>query len=504
VAVVLQFLFSVYATYNLLVLFTQVATGITTYCLLYDLTEAKIASLCASFAMVFSTYMLTQHAYGQVIDATQYCVPLCLLAARSYKRNRTLKKAVLLALSLGGVFLSGPYMLFSFGFIFFLGVLIYNAVFSDRKLLQWKVTITEGLLFFACMVAVFLFYFPLIRNLGQWEGGGGHYYSSLASFVAIPFWHRSPWFRSLRVNGIAPEMAFGYIGIASTFLIGYGLFKGFLRKEADFRFWFWILCWVAVLSLGPWLRLTPQHRLPIPLPYLLIEMIPGISVFRSVVRIWSIGTLAAAILAAFSLRAIMKDESIVLRASLGILFIGFIVWEFDVLQINQWYVSSIPSSSYVVVKNDPAPFAILDLPQFYFPEETGFATAGSYYMLFQPFHQKPMVFGYPSRMRKESLTFSSSTPFVYELLHPWVLSKLERPENNATREYCMREGRKILERAHIKYVLFHGSSRMSESDFGIRLKKWLDKSLGPPLLVDSENITLYRTYDSDAEDNPGN
>jgi len=492
-AVLLQNFISPYSVTNILSLTSQILTGIASYVLFHDLTKEKIPALCGSFALVFGTYMLTQHAYGQT-DSTQFFNPLFILAIQRRLRVPNYLNTLLLGLAFVGVCLSGPYIAYCFGFIFILGSVIFVLFQTDRKILRTEIGWFDVLVLVFSVSVVGLFYWPILRNMGHWLGGDSRIYSCLASFVSVPFWHSSPLLQRLRIAGFGPENSFGYLGLGVTCLIFLGLFKKLAGTIPSFRFWLWIFCWCALLSLGPWLILKPGVQIPFPLPYYLFEKIPGLLEFRSVSRIWMTGSLAACALAAITIKSVLTGKSFLARVAFLAGFLALIGMEFDLPQISKWFVSAKPSAAYVFIKNDPGNFAILDLPQAYV-KGIGFSNSGNYYMLFQPFHQKPMVFGSPSRCTNSSLEFTNRTPFVYELLHPWTLSSWERsPSSKVRLNRYINKGINVLTVNKIKYVLFHGNSQAVREDVKHHLERWLNYSLGRPVLIDTENIRLYKIF----------
>ena len=180
---------------------------------------------------------------------------------------------------------------------------------------------------------------------------------------------------------------------------------------------------------------------------------------------------------------------------LGVSFIAFTFWEFDMTSVSMRYVrSSPPPGIYQWIKDDREDFAVLELPNSYF--DTGeFCVNAQYYLLFQPFHKKPLVLGFASRYLPESISFTQKTDFLYELTHPWLLRRLEDdPKLKERRDYLVQQGSRILRNAGIKYVTYHPSipdTPLLKPEVEL-LKKWLDMTLGHAVATDEDDNLLYR------------
>lgn len=146
-----------------------------------------------------------------------------------------------------------------------------------------------------------------------------------------------------------------------------------------------------------------------------------------------------------------------------------------------------------MIKADPEKFAILELPHSYDPGGN-LSIIAQYYMLFQPYHKKPVVLGYPSRHLRSSLEFTEKTDLIYELTHPWVLEKLlSDPALAERKEHLEKTGAKTLEEARIKYALYH----LNVPDFTPEARAarltLLENTLGLPVYADGIH-RLYKVY----------
>ena len=495
-ALLLEPLLRPYATLNFLLLMTYPLTGLASYVLFERLTKNVWASLCGAFAHTFGTYMITQHLLGQVIETNIFFNPLFALALLDYEEEPTAPRALWVGAAFLGVLLSGPYVGFSFGFIFLAAAVMYDLSRKKRRLLVWE---TGHLLFEALAGAVLiaaLAYSPLLRYAGRWMGGTYTDSPSLLSFLAPPQWHRLAFIQ--RLYTFAPlrpvrylEASITYIGVGTGAVILAGLAKGSSRR-APFRFWGWVFLFSSLMSLGPWLKFTPGSTTWFPLPYYLISKLPLLSIFRSPGRIAMTASLASSALAAVAMDHLTAGQPVKTKAWLAVLFMGFVFCEFDLPSLGRHFVSAAPSPIYQKIKDDPGRFAVLELPSGY-DQKGDLDVRGQYYMLFQPFHQKPMVLGFPSRYLASDLAFTENTPVVYELTHPWVLKLLHRRRLKARGWWIVLNGAKTLRGAGIKYVLYHAEVPFYQ-DVAVDhdIKPWLDRMLGPPLEQDGP-LYLYRT-----------
>jgi hypothetical protein len=491
-AVLLQLFLSPYAAVNLLFMASYCLTGLSAYVLFFRITRDPWASLSGGFAYAFSQYMIVQHLLGQLIEATLYLNPLFALALIQYGEKPSRRQAVWVAISLAGVFLSGPYVGFSFGLMFLLGTFAYDVFWGERRLIQREPFLQLSAAVAAAALLAVVAYWPLLRRTGQWIGGSFFYSLSVASFAALPFWHRAHGMMNLCfARDWFPESAMSYLGFGTIALMGMSVWKGWWKKP-PFKFWFWIFVVSVILSLGPWLTISPTLQTRIPLPYLLFYKAPVFSNFRNPGRIMMTASLASSALVAIALSRLTNFRSNFLRLGSALLFIGLICLEFDLPAIGQHFISATPPPPYDVIKNDSGKFAILELP-IYYDSNQDMAVIAQYYMLMQVNHRKPMVLGFSSRFLRENLAFTENTPVVYELTHPWTLRLLdERVDLQGRARWMVEEGAHALQRAGIRYVVYHRQIPFYPDIADERLKSWLDRMLRRPVAQDG-TVFVYAT-----------
>ncbi len=149
----------------------------------------------------------------------------------------------------------------------------------------------------------------------------------------------------------------------------------------------------AVLSLGPWLRVAGRGRpeLRVPLPYLVLQKVPGFNVMRTPGRFMLIGSAGFAVAAGFGAAALVRRRpghaGLILTAAAGLALAE--CWP------RPWPQSPVPQvpEFYRTLARDPGAFAVLDLPHAWH----GRSDNASAYMLYQLTHRKPIAWAYLSR-----------------------------------------------------------------------------------------------------------
>jgi hypothetical protein len=498
-AVLLQSVLNPVAVTNLLHMATYVLTGWTTFLLLRRLVQDGAAALAGAFVHAFSAYMVLEHRYGHVIETALFMNPVYVLCLWDYVLKPTLGNAARAAAAALGVAMCGPYVGFFFGAFFPAAAVAYDVVVgrSRRTKIFLKAVSPAHLAPWAgAAAAAVAAYWPLLRGAGTWLGGGDRFSMYAFSFFVPPTWLVPGALQNDFFQGnFRSEETLGYLGMPLLAILGWAAWKRVLFREAAYRFWLWVACAAAVLCLGPRLSLTPDLKTAVPLPWALAEALPLVGSFRSVCRLWLTGTLAAAALAALALRDLGRPRKPWVRACLAAAFMGFWAWEHGLSSAGTWSFAKKPLQSYEVLRQDPSRFAFLELPNGY-DSRLDLSPVGYLYMLYQTDHGKPMVLGSPSRYQAAGLRFTEETPFIYELTHPWVLSRLETdPSLKARALWLEKNGRDALRLAGVKYVLLHTGLRAFDGQTGEdRLRPWLDRVLGPPVLDEGGLHLLYTVY----------
>ena len=219
-------------------------------------------------------------------------------------------------------------------------------------------------------------------------------------------------------------------------------------KNLGVLFWACTALGAWILSLGPVLHIWGNSKfgeLEIPLPYALLQSVPGFNVFRVPSRITLLTMLALAVLVGYALaglhnrRATLEQDSGPSRMKWGhwaywlsciVVIIEFIPAPYPIMQRNH----EVPF--YHNVAQEEGNFAILDLP----------IEPMAVPMAYQTIHRKPIVGGYLSRQPVQ--TFVDKTP-VLRYLQSVV------PTDDLLAEEAVRSGVADLRQANIRYVIVH-------------------------------------------------
>ncbi len=487
IAVLLQTFVSPYAAINILFLASYILTGLSSYWLIHKITKNSMASLLGSFLYAFSHFMLVQHLNGQVNEAVLFFNPIFAWCFLNFLEAPHLKNGFFLFFSALALTASGPYIAYCFGFIFCAGTFSFYLLLGKRIIFRRETTLPLLAMGAGVGLIGLGFYYSILKHHHEWMGGATSYSVGLLSLFDLPFWHRSEWVQNLRLFEdirFYSEQSMAYLGLATFAFLAYGVKTKSVRTTPAFKFWGWILVFSLVLSLGPQLEISPTQKTSLPLPYALFSHLPVLSTFRTLSRIIQTTLLATSVLVALGFAHYTARWDFWKQTVLVGLMMVFTFFEFDMRSVAERIVELRPSPVYEQIKNDEDTFAILELPSFYDQTGTMFMVH-QYYMLFIPFHKKPIVLGYPGRYVPSSLEFTEKTPVIYELTHPHALLALKSKTGDA---------KKILTDHRIKYVVFHQAVPGLSTDLKNQMKNLLDEMFGKPVLEDDKKALLYPVY----------
>jgi hypothetical protein len=500
-ALLLQMFTTPWAALNAIFISNYICAAVASYILFYSISRESIPSVCGAFAYAFSQFMLVQHFHGHINESAIYFAPLFALSLIRFRETPCSKTAFWVGCSLTGIVLSTPTLLVTFVMIFCLAFFTYDVFFDKARLVKAAAGSRFWLALFVPMLVCLLVYWQLL-GLKNMQGESFFYTQALSSFITPPSWHSSALVRllTLKSNAVVfPEMSMSYLGLGTLLFIAYGFVQK-LWKETSFQLWLWIFFVAFVFNLGPWLYLTPDMKTPIPLPFALILKCPILSNYRTPARIMSVVSLASSALLVLSLRRFFIGKPRWVAVLTGALLMGFAIWEFDIpAPLNRVLPAQAPPV-YDTVKNDPERFAILELPITYSPNGDIYSPNGDFpiyaqvYMLFQIYHEKPMVLGFPARHEASALDFTEKSDVVYELVHPSVLPRLDtEPALWPRAEWMRHNGSRVLKEDGIKYVVYHRNLKVLPPLVTHSLESWLKKMFGEPIAADAYGNCLYRT-----------
>jgi hypothetical protein len=298
--------------YNVLVIFSFAACGVTTFLLALYFTRSYWSSLFAGYVFTFSSYHFA-HMEGHLNLLSLEWVPLFVLCWYILVVRPGVTIAIAAGIVLFAVLLCDYYYFFYctlIGLIIFAwhGLRTKNAgFFLERKyLVSLTVFLSVVLLTSGPLVISLLLlnstdpitgHNPLINSMDV-----------LAPFIPGSHWRFANLTRSYwsRLPGDANENSV-YLGWAVVFLILYVWRR--CPAVPSLRLWFFIVFCFGVLALGPVLHVWGTEYYVIKLPYALLEkLFPPIQVSGVPVRMMIIATLAASVLCALGLAQAFKGS----------------------------------------------------------------------------------------------------------------------------------------------------------------------------------------------------
>ena len=445
------------ASFNALIFFSLIMSGVGMYYLALDIVKDKRAAWLAGLIFTLAPRHISHIYHHLNIIGIQF-IPLVILCLRRlWQGIKPYYFAVWAAVWLTLTFYTDFYNALYIGIwatLFVLWRLVWERVDLKKKILATLVTVVVT----AAVCG------PLIYPMVQEKNSGGYpewgwdlYGADLASFALPPPYHWlvgervAPWYKRLGTNDWE---ATHYIGVTVGLLALYGWW----RNRRELNFWLGTGVFFTVLSFGPVLHIW-GHAIGNYWPYYwLVQKIPIIQMAKTAGRFSIFLMLALAIAAAFGVRELLQRWQWrwgAHGAILGLLVVvGLIVFEFAPGPAPLTLVSA-PALYYEIAKDTDAG-AIVDVP-------AGGWLASERYMLYQTIHGKPITVGAISRAKFGELNFSEELRY--------------------TPEFFKEHG--------LKYVALH-KQYMSNKDW-LQWQGWLvEKDF--ELVVNDGRVAIYRAY----------
>lgn len=392
--------FSLVEATNFAVVSAYVLGGVTMFWFIQKLYGKYWVSLVAGGLFTFSTYHMA-HGQGHMQLITLQFIPLFMLAFWTLVEKVRYRYAVLAAGALFLVLLSDYYYLF--------WSVLLGAMWFGWKLYRKEFKLTKQsikvMALFALLCAVLIG--PMVFNLTQLNKhdpltgshdpmvfvldplsvlvpGGSWYWSSLTD------WH---W---LHLPFAAETSVFFGAGLLT--LLGIAFYKTFivrLRKQkpdmpVDMYFWWIVMVVFGLLALGPRLRVAGHTLDRVPMPYHFMEMIfPTLKISGMPVRWILMSLIAAIVIGAYILTKVN------LKTTKGLVLLGV----FLSVSIFDLWPAPLPLESpvnhtqpYVEALKLLPPGAVID----------NGAESGGQQLFHQTVHEKPMAFGYVTRLPRSA------------------------------------------------------------------------------------------------------
>lgn len=406
------------------------------YLLLRKLKIDQYLSILVSLIFGFTPF-LSHRVLGHYAYISIYFFPLVFIALKKlFESNKTIERFIfclVLGLCMATVLLSNFYYFFTIvlGLLFSAGYWFFTDRKEFLKLLSRNVTY----LFLSIISAIFflipwiLSVYNLIKTQGLVKtpgfGGSITLSSDLASFITPSEFN--PLYNIIfnKITSIVPLFVkyqyfflnslerFSYPGIIIVLIyLTVTILKIFNRFPQKLwqliKPYFIVSSFFYILMLGPFLKIFNRWfinldgvSVVLPLPFLLLHYIPGLSTIRATARFTPAFVFFACIVTAyvinFVLTRISKKKQIILLVCL------FVIFFFDQFYtISQKMVENAPVKIYQYLKNQNDQKTVLDVP---FTVRDGFNYIGFVHgilpMYGQLIHGKPIIGGYLARVPEE-------------------------------------------------------------------------------------------------------
>jgi len=479
----LQMVFGAILTYDILFFSSFILAGIFTYCLVNYQTHNRIASFVAGTIYAFSPYHFA-HALDLLELMTIQWLPLAALCVLKLYDRPTVKNAIVAGLTTAFAALSCPYYLGLWVLPFLTIFFIFHSWKEPTRLLVRPLLPLFLVVMGITSIMALPFYWSYIsldpelaEEVRALEWRASILSADLVAYLVPSAWHPvlgrfvAPVYRNFSSVDLHDMTVF--IGYVCLFTSVWGAIAS--RKERRVQFWLLLSFVGLLLSLGPVLHIS-GHSV-ISLPYSLLMRLPWYQALSAPSRATVIVTLAVAVLAGFGIRDILRTLSVG-RLGRGVFLSSLVL----LILFESIFVFPWPSNSIVIPKfykylaDDPEQYAILDLPS-----GERYLSNTAMYQYYQTYHRKMLVEGYVTRRPPRVLQFTSTTPFVSELIYSDRL--LDGDDLSFPIPLLEVIGRYILGYNGIRYVILHKGSRLPDAEYDA-VRALLESALGKPCYED--------------------
>jgi hypothetical protein len=380
----LRFLTLVEAS-NVMLVFGFVVGGLTAFWLAREVSGSYLGALAGGFAFTFSNYHFA-HAQGHSMLVALEWVPLFALCWLRLTRAPSLRHALAAAGALGLVLLCDYYGLVC---CIVLGIVLLVCEAVARREAWYFLRPPARLPVLGFVGAALLVCGPILlpllwaaRGLVTDHPTGEFSLDLLALFIPGGHW-RYAWLTQAywsRLPGNIHESSV-HIGLSS---VAIAIYVWFMRaRRPGVRRWFWVLGVFVVLALGPALHIGGRALGPRWLPYAWLEhVVPGLALSGVPVRLVLVVPLCLAAIWAVGLASLTRTRGG--RRWAALLF-ALLCFELLPAPIPTTQIE-VPAV-YQALLRRPEPGALVDV-----------ATVVPQQMWLQTLHQRPMAFGYVSRV----------------------------------------------------------------------------------------------------------
>jgi len=443
------------------------------------LTKNPYASIVAGIIFTFSTYHMVHSEFHIGLSMIVW-VPLFILVLFKILEDAS-KKLILAGSSF--FFLAAITHLYFLVFLAMFSVVFFAVFIFKQKNVSQKTFVKNysmilGIGTLVCLIAFFPILFSDIEHEKRPIDEHIDYSSGLINFITPTFFHTTQVFSendilkniyllfNEDIQATSHYETYSYLGYSVIVLSIFAL-------KFRFRFsWFWVFIGVgsAILSMGPELKIINNLTGIVMPEKFLYDYFPGWDSFRAPGRFIMMTNLSMAILSAFAINGLMKNNYFPKKILLLIIIVisAIIITEMSMIPYPS-YTEKIPQF-YEELKNDQEKFVILESPVS--------GLSGDYrlnshpvFAYYQTIHEKPIIGGYESRSTLDVLT-QTNTYFLKKF-------KLYDSGNDIIKQKLEEHGISILNYYDVKYVVIHkhevGSTNVRTfcmiNDCGFTVKK---------------------------------
>lgn len=297
-------------------------------------------------------------------------------------------------------------------------------------------------------------------------GGYSRYSADLLAIISPSFFNPLfdtilPYTRTVLGTNLGEGMA--YIGIVAGTLAMIGL----VTNKAS-RWWFLLGSIAWLFSLGPVLKILNEPVLiagnPIPLPFALLQNLPGFSLARTPARFNFALAIALAVMVAYGMVWIWQQRTDKRRYGLALVLSFTILVEYQSFWAQPLRTATVPQEI-INLRDDESIDAIFNIPYQH-------ALSAKDALFLQTGHEQPLIAGQITR----------TTP-----VNPAMLAMLQGTLDPI-----------LLNQVHADIVILHRARASEIGELEI-LESRANEQLGAPIYQD-EQIAIYRVPQSDTDD----
>lgn len=468
----IQIAFGLTAAYNSVVIFSLTLAGYGAYLLTIRLSGNHWAGFVGGVIYAFGSYHLS-HLLGHANLLASEWLPLYLFFLVNASSGGLRQQwRYLLAASIALVYLAlcdWQYLLFA-AFL----TLLYAplAALQQRRLTP---LLAAGIAGLGGLVLTLPLLIPTARELVATASsrppvlGAENFSADLLSFF-VPSPLHSLWGTQAERLGrlaLAPAVERSvFLGLGPLLLAGAGVV---LRRRQAL---IWVLGAVIffVLALGPLLQIGGQPFSGVPMPYRLLQQIPGVNLARVPARFALLVTLCLAILAALGLVSLIERfprlrQPPIARLAFSLLVVVLLL-EHIAIPYPLTAVVEPPFYRQLATTNEPG--AVLELP---------FVLSRSTSLFGQTVHHHPLIGGYLSR------------PLAYPLQELPPFAATTTPNADITPPLTVATGRWLLRYSDVRWlVVLRRDPKLNQQEIAEYLRNYAE----PTPLSSDDQMTVYR------------